>query len=934
MIRCYRCCAQRYAGKRLGLHNAGCREQNVRPLWLQPPIPCWARAACKSNALLQFRTTRATQSHKTSSHNLMKPRSSGTVRTLRSGIYPALKSAVIDHWCGGLASTQRSLTETMGDILKSPADDLARQLTPYLRRLRDRGIYIAQRAAAGSKGDEMSAERATSPHTFNWSALSPEDATLATVAEAYLCASSDMVKENAKSAFRSAMRVLLDLPTKCPDSLIFSAATRHKVGRLYFLPEQLYARATAEPLGLSTHTASNHRAALRAAMRFAAKRDLVPMVFPTIWPTDAWSEGENRYWPMSITGRTPNKSLTFRTAYRAYRDGCRALFGDEVQPEAITADQVTEVVRYVKYTQGRLMIGYNVSRALRDIAARFGEGPLASAERNDRIAPYLRGPNGESGEGSPDSFVALLQHYDVPRETREFVLWYSRYVSIDSLTLLRNPGEFPPRRSNQQIKRVTLQSRISALRLLIGVAIHHLNMPANSLTPEVLFGDAFIPIVGALERWWLERAATLPQGSPGSAKAGGVRQHVINLGQWALACYELERFRTGQLVASREIKNGERIDVRTEQLAAMSIKERRFWNSYRHASLLADALAGHAKGVRSSRGLRRVNEMRNIRRMFRSTPPSWWISILDALIGEVREAKKRKECTSMVYHQLVLNTFTLGAYISTGFRDGELCTVRLDLQFSPEAQLLREITLRPIDRKNGKTHTARLHAEYVPDDILTEYLRSTRPYFMSRLKKSRPKHSALVDHPFLLVNTEGVPYGCVEEDRDGRGRDEMAFKARVGKHGQRFRQQFLRIAAELEMPVPSHSYEFGLHPIRNVCGYGIFHLLGETAAANYLGDEPGQVLKSYAAIDGLMVDSTALKGLVVDQRQGRTKTPLTSEAMAAALSVVDETTADNSSADYATELERLLHRHDTGLIDTEELGLLKSKLRRRFGHAA
>jgi len=819
----------------------------------------------------------------------------------------------------------------MGKVLGVGGDDLARRLTPFLRRLRKRGIYTAQRAAYGSKGNEMVAERSTSPHTFNWSAMPSEGFTLADVAHAYLCAPTDVVNDNAKSAFRSSMRVLLDLPTKCPDSSILSAGKRHKVERLYFLPEQVYTLATAEPNGLSPHTASNHRAALRAAMRFCAMRDLVSMVFPTIWPDDPWTEGENRYWPLSNSGRTPFNLLTFRTAYRAYRDGCCALFGAEVLPEVITAAQVSEVVRFVQYTQGRLQIGYNVSRALRDIAVRFNEGPLAGAAEQRAVAPYLRGPNGESGEGSLSSFLSLLKSHEVPVQTRAFVRWYARYVTMSPLDILRS-DRFPPRRSNQQLKAVTLQARISALRLMLGVAITRLGFSAASLTPDVLFGTEFKRIIGEIERWWLDRAATLPVGYPGSAKAGGVRQHVINLGQLALTCYELERFRTGQLVANRQIKNGERIDVREEQFAEMSLSARRYWDAYRHASHVADALAGNAKGTKGKRGMDRINEMRDLKRMFRTTPPAWWISMLNALVAEVREAKRTGKCESMDYHNLVLNTFTLGAYISTGFRDGELCHVRFDIQFAPDLRARRESTLRPIDRKNGKEHTARLHAEYVPDDILEEYLESSRPFFMARRAKSMAKDPAS-DHPFLLVNTEGQPYGCVEEDLDGRGRDEMALKGRVGRHGQRFRQQFLRIAARLGMAVTGNRYEFSPHPIRNVCGYAIYHLLGETAAANYLGDEPAQVLKSYAAVDGLMVNSAAMTGMVVDEALAakRSKKSADTPAMSP-LSLTS--TAHNGEGDYEDEMDGLLRAYGGGAINAEELKLMMTRLRKRFNRDA
>jgi hypothetical protein len=278
------------------------------------------------------------------------------------------------------------------------------------------------------------------------------------------------------------------------------------------------------------------------------------------------------------------------------------------------------------------------------------------------------------------------------------------------------------------------------------------------------------------------------------------------------------------------------------------------------ASQYADAMAGQVRGEKGKRA-QRPNEFKNLERIVRHTPPTFWIALLDALIEEVRAAKRGGRDNGWRYHLLVLDTITLALYVSTGCRNSELLHVRLDLQFTSENRALRQIELNARDRKNAKPHTVMLQPAFVPDDLLTEYLDRTRAFFMRELHIGRGRPDAVKSHPFLLVSAEGTAYGCVEERKDGTGRKWKAFRRRARQHSQRFKTHMARAAVRHGLALPGRKHEFGLHVVRGACGYAVYHQLGVVAAADYLGDTIETVERAYSAKSGMLVDSSILRGL-------------------------------------------------------------------------
>jgi integrase len=798
---------------------------------------------------------------------------------LRSPRYAQLKAAAIEAFVAGRTPSQRELAEIISGQTDLVAADVARQLTPYLRRLEQHGIYAAQRARNGSKGDGMTAGEPTSPWSFNWSPVATADTTLRHVAECYLGAPGDAVSVTAKHAFRSAIRAAEGLRVRCPDTEILRACERTAAERIHGYAERTYNRMTAPPSGIVDKTAKNHRAAIRAAIRFAATADAIPMVFPAHWP-DSWEEWKDRYWPLADDGVTPAVVSNRRGGWTALASACRTLFGEEMRPDELTAERAESAIRHLQQVEGRIAAGYNVGTALRELEERGGVGPFtrpfaagAADEEFIEQTPagarpklYLYDLDGSAADGDWDALVGMLERRGLPEELLDFVRWYREWVTLDSLVILRKPAQFPPRRESMQLNDTTLEGRITALRAFIGAAIKLCHLPPASLTPDELLGEQFPVILGEMTDWWERRRAGLAEGAQGSARAGAIRQYVIAMGQFALAYYERLRHARGQRVHVASTTNAEtrerreRLDWRQEEGAVKSAVEAMVWDAYRMAGQYADAMAGTVRGEKGKRA-QRPNEFKNLERIIRNTPPTFWIALLDAMIEEVGAAKRAGRDHGRRYYLLVLDAFTLGLYISTGCRNSEMLHVRLDVQFTDENRVLRRIELRARDRKNRKAHTVLLQPAFLPDDLIDEYLKRTRPYFMRELHIERDRPDAVRAHQFLLVSAEGTAYGCTEELRDGTGRKKRGFRQRARQHSQRFKTHMAKAAVRHGLSLPGRKYEFGLHPLRGACGYAVYHQLGLVAAADYLGDSLETVEAAYSAKSGLLVDSSVLRGL-------------------------------------------------------------------------
>lgn len=219
-----------------------------------------------------------------------------------------------------------------------------------------------------------------------------------------------------------------------------------------------------------------------------------------------------------------------------------------------------------------------------------------------------------------------------------------------------------------------------------------------------------------------------------------------------------------------------------------------------------------------------------------------------------------------------------------------------------------------------------IHEAFVPDDLLDEYLDRSRPWFIAGMPKSpsggRPrrkkKRVPVGSHEFLLVSTSGRPYATITETPEGKGRDEAEIKRRVAQAATRFRTQIARVAKSLNMTLPTTRYEFGPHTVRGSCGYGMFLVYDEKAAAQYLGDTIDMVLEAYSAIDGAHVDSSCLVGFQVGP----------SRPTSAPRALVP--TAEPVTSDYAAEVKTLISDFKADLLTREEFDRAKAALNDRY----
>jgi hypothetical protein len=239
-----------------------------------------------------------------------------------------------------------------------------------------------------------------------------------------------------------------------------------------------------------------------------------------------------------------------------------------------------------------------------------------------------------------------------------------------------------------------------------------------------------------------------------------------------------------------------------------------------------------------------------------------------------------------------------------------LCTVML-LGFMKHAVVLAE------NYRGPWNHDVLIQSEYVPDDLLTEYLDRSRPWFMAgkpaesgeepetqaRVRKGAvEKRPPAKPHDWLLVSTSGRGYGCPEEKTDGTGRNKRAFKNRCAQAGLRFKVAMSAVALSAGKLLPGTRYEFGPHSVRGSCGYGVFLIHGDAGvqmAAHYLGDEEDTVREAYSSINGVHVDSSCLVGIVMVPQLD-----------------TDRRRMGKAVSARATDLYRLVDALEDGAIDT------------------
>jgi hypothetical protein len=215
------------------------------------------------------------------------------------------------------------------------------------------------------------------------------------------------------------------------------------------------------------------------------------------------------------------------------------------------------------------------------------------------------------------------------------------------------------------------------------------------------------------------------------------------------------------------------------------------------------------------------------------------------------------------FHRFVMLVYYTGALLSTACRGSEPLHVRIDRQYD---RARRRWQLRAVDRKNAKAHTVYLRERLLPDWLLDLYEGVSRPYLMVGQYEERCVAEAAQRHSFLIVNSEGRPFGCEEEDADGRGREHRRFRSRLNSMRDLWKETVGPIAADLGLTISLEHGEFDRHPIRAAAGHATYQKYGAQVAADLLGDDEEEIKRSYSQLDASRVDVSDLFGSYADLR--------------------------------------------------------------------
>lgn len=760
-----------------------------------------------------------------------------------------IRSALIDLWATG-QSVAFAAVET---YLASKGTPLSKPtIATQIRCWQQAGLAELTAAPRGT-GERL--------HTLRLGGQQTATATLRTVVEFALTPESAFPSW-ARANFRTALRLVLELPTAADLPAILAAAETVPPARLRDLPRRLLALAAAR--GLSRRVATNLESVLRRALRCAAEQHRIPLVFVVNETDAAWDALRWKYF--GADSKVPPRSRpTYRRAFTRFWRHVTALLAEPphcrpgIAFEDITPTDVAVLKQHLRRS-GQTWLYRNIQHMLRWIGKAYGEGPYGGAPTSSTEGVYLTPANRSREAGSLGSWAALLSLFDehgFGPEWIEFLEWYRDYSTLPDEEIAEAPERYPIRPTIRQLAPGTVVRRMFALRAWCGMARIVLNKAPRDLTLREVFGDQARLIGERFKAWWATRAAA---GEVSDATSGGLTSVLVSAAMIARALSDRAAHQRGVRPVEAEPqsrRNWER-DLRTPE-------EEAWFRGYFALTAMADTL----EEKRKKSGAGHVNTTcKDIVRMVQETPPQWWLQVLDSMLARV-ETGVAAGRTGAKFYGLVKNTYLLGFVISTGLRRSELAHIRIgsyvnpqgklvDRQYGPSNREKRVVKLRAVDRKNQRQHSAGVRERFCPQWLETLYLETARPFFLAKRGQQ---------HDWLFVTNTGKPYGCENETNAG-GRTAADIHRSFTRRQQltkTFQQQVATAAAQLGLRVPDTDHEFGFHAIRGVFAYLLFQTpgLGVTAAANWLGDHSDTVEGTYAEVDGTLVDVSACRDLVL-----------------------------------------------------------------------
>ena len=412
------------------------------------------------------------------------------------------------------------LTSLASAILpsKSGAPTDANFYTAYRQLVDDGRIQVAWSGRGGGGG--------TTPHAFDLQTETPFARTcnLGTVLSTYL--GSGVSPTVARSAL-AATRLLLVLPPYSSAQRVVCAARDIPCESFHGLPTR-FAEDHRETAAHSRKTIQNATASLRALVAFGVARDLFPLFFPRLRPSNAWNALIDETFPLSSTGRTDADTLSVRSGLNALFQVARTELAI-AHPSGLSPASVSECYRRLTAPQHRSARSRvdNLLKVFRKVSVPFKNSPVIqliadtlTPRRRTKAIPYLEAPDGiRLSTGTLSGFSELLALHGFSREWPEFFEWYRDYSLSGFRELLARSDEFPDRPSARKLKPLGFESRIAASRAYLGVARAVFPETYSHLTPSDVFGRHFKRLTSELLTLW-EASADHANGVSHRASAG------------------------------------------------------------------------------------------------------------------------------------------------------------------------------------------------------------------------------------------------------------------------------------------------------------------------------------------------------------------------------------------------------------------------------
>jgi hypothetical protein len=827
----------------------------------------------------------------------------------KSSLYEQpFRDAVIRAYADGTTCTWTALCAAVAP--PGPGQTVHMGVYNYAKRLVERGVITTQTSPNGGTQ--------TSPHIYNASALLPTDATLWHAVAPFMA--DEGLGAAAHKQVKDALRFALVVDRRGPDALR-AACEAVPAAAMHGLPARVIALATADPAPISRTTAASHESAIRRLLRYAAARDLVPLVFPQFWGEDAWQEVRERYLGLAgVLGSARHQLGCHRTAWNSLHAATLRLFPENPpHPLAMTRAQALAVVDSEK-AAGERARGDRELAVLRYLAREHGVGPLAGCAEGEEATAlediYLRGADGSAASSSWDGMLLIVRHHGFPETWTEFLRYYHAYSTLSDEELEERGDEFPLRTAIRELKAETLLGRMLYIRGILGGALRALEDPTSGfaqrgltvadLDPVTVLAHGQRDVMRLIRLWWEQRAKDTPE-KVSHALSKGVVDFAITWGQLAFALYARSRHVRGQKLATTIKVGGEaEFDLLHEEAAQKTPDEQALYDAYLKA-LTTAAQMRRKRSKRSRKGGKNDNTIKDIAQLIEQVPPKFYADAIDAMHQEIEALDSAGKGDTHRAHVLVADAYAVGFMASTACRISEATHVRLDLQHTPAHQAKDAVAWLADDRKNGTPHEGKLRERWLPRWLRARYLERTRPYLMrsqyERQAQGAPDAEAraallaqVQEHPWLLVNSRGTPYGhpweIVTEDphhpdngvrprvlddddedaleaadeaapvRDPRAR--WATELDAAKEWQRrksilrgrFKTAVGRYAARAGWRVPTARYTLTPHGLRNVMGYIAFVRAGLEAAMHLLGDGPDAIRKAYSLTSQAHVDNS------------------------------------------------------------------------------